>query len=361
MSQHMVDIKNQAQELAYAQFGSKRLVGLQDVAIDLNRLNEPGIWAIIGSFEGAWLLLKFEKEIEITEEFSGDWQGVDPDSWTSSMSKTEYETAVEGLRQHIAQGDVYQANICRVLTTKIRKEGFDIEGLSNLLTSQNPAPYSCVISVKKEAHERLTKDVSLVSASPELFLERNNQTIVSSPIKGTGKIATDLTDKDRAENVMIVDLVRNDLSRVCTTGSVEVPSLLEIQNHPGLVHLVSTVQGELKANTSWVEIFGATFPPGSVSGAPKLSALKLIKKFEKSDRGPYCGAIGWINTKNNTAKIAVGIRTFWKDQEKLLFGTGAGITWGSDPVSEWQETELKCATLFNVASKTQPKFEPHDV
>lgn len=154
---------------------------------------------------------------------------------------------------------------------------------------------------------------------------------------------------------MIVDLVRNDLSRVCQIGSVNVPTLLETQVHPGLVHLVSTVEGELKQDVTWSEIFDATFPPGSVSGAPKISALNLIKKFEKSARGPYCGAIGWINTFNDTALIAVGIRTFWKDKNKLLFGTGAGITWGSESLKEWQETQLKCAKLFEVASKTHSK------
>ena len=353
MSQVMVAMKNRAQEQAYAQFGTKRFVGLQDVAVDLNRLNEPGLWAVIGSFEGAWLLLKFEKEIENTSSFVGQWKGIDPKNWISSMNKSEYESAVEGLRQHISLGDVYQANICRVLATEIEDEGFEIEGLANLLTTGNPAPYSCVINVKEQAHERLTKDVALVSASPELFLERKDQHISSSPIKGTGRTASDLTDKDRAENVMIVDLVRNDLSRVCQTGSINVPSLLEIQEHPGLVHLVSTVSGELNENTTWSQIFDATFPPGSVSGAPKISALKLIKKFETALRGPYCGAIGWINTVNNTASIAVGIRTFWKDKNKLLFGTGAGITWGSEPEKEWQETELKCAKLFEVASKAQ--------
>lgn len=356
MSQVMVHMKNQAREMAYAQFGTKRFVGLQDVAIDLNRLTEPGYWAIIGTFEGSWLLLKFETEIENPIDYQGNWNGIDPNNWVSSMNQTEYESAVEGLRQHISLGDVYQANICRVLTTDIQAQGYEIEGLANLLTTGNPAPYSCVISVNQDAHERLTKDVALVSASPELFLARNKQHITSSPIKGTGKTVEDLTEKDRAENVMIVDLVRNDLSRICKTGSVNVPSLLETQSHPGLVHLVSTVVGELTEKISWEEIFEATFPPGSVSGAPKISALKLIKKFEKSDRGPYCGAIGWINTFNDTASIAVGIRTFWKDKHKLLFGTGAGITWGSEPLKEWQETELKCAKLFEVASKKQRKL-----
>jgi para-aminobenzoate synthetase component 1 len=125
--------------------------------------------------------------------------------------------------------------------------------------------------------------------------------------------------------------------------------LLAVEDHPGLVHLVSTISGELKPNISWKEIFEATFPPGSVSGAPKISALKLIKELEKSPRGPYCGAIGWIDSFEQTAEIAVGIRTFWKDRDQLKFGTGAGITWGSEPAKEWDETVLKTEKLFSLA------------
>ena len=123
----MVHMKNPAREMAYAQFGTKRFVGLQDVAIDLNRLTEPGLWAIIGTFEGSWLLLKFEKEYENPIDYQGTWNGIDPNNWISSMNQSEYESAVEGLREHISKGDVYQANICRVLATEISTEGFDIE------------------------------------------------------------------------------------------------------------------------------------------------------------------------------------------------------------------------------------------
>lgn len=347
--------KAEAKELAFAQFGTKRFEGLSDVAIDLARLNEPGLWAVIGSFEESWLLLKFDREVTSEKELSGNWHGVKTDSWNSSMNNEEYVSAVSQLREHIAAGDVYQANICRVLATNLINEEQDIEGLAALLIKENPAPYASVFNIKKEAHERLTKDIAIASASPELFVERQNSTITSSPIKGTGKTKEDLSEKDNAENVMIVDLVRNDLSRICQIGSVHVPVLLQVQEHPGLVHLVSTVSGELTQDITWESIMKATFPPGSVSGAPKISALNLIKKLEKSARGPYCGAIGWIDTFNNTAQIAVGIRTFWKDKEKLLFGTGAGITWGSDPIKEWEETELKCAKLFEIASKSGSK------
>ena len=151
----------------------------------------------------------------------------------------------------------------------------------------------------------------MVSASPERFLRRSGDLIESSPIKGTGRVPSDLREKDRDENVMIVDLVRNDLGRVCRPGSVEVPVLCRVEAHPGLVHLVSTVTGRLESDTGWPAIFAATFPPGSVSGAPKSSALRSIAALEPRPRGPYCGAIGWVDADTGTADLAVGIRTFW--------------------------------------------------
>jgi para-aminobenzoate synthetase component 1 len=155
---------------------------------------------------------------------------------------------------------------------------------------------------------------------------------------------------------MIVDLVRNDLGRVCATGSVTVPELCAVESHPGLHHLVSTVRGELRPGAGWPELLAASFPPGSVTGAPKSSALRLIGSLETALRGPYCGAVGWVDADRRTAALAVGIRTFWIGEgpgggPELRFGTGAGITWGSDPEGEWAETELKAARLLEVASE----------
>jgi para-aminobenzoate synthetase component 1 len=133
---------------------------------------------------------------------------------------------------------------------------------------------------------------------------------------------------------------------------VSVPALCAIEAHPGLVHLVSTVRGDLAPEAGWAELLAATFPPGSVTGAPKSSALKIIEALETTPRGPYCGGIGWVDADRDTAELAVGIRTFWIDRSEnaLRFGTGAGITWGSDPEREWAETELKASRLLAVAS-----------
>ena len=160
--------------------------------------------------------------------------------------------------------------------------------------------------------------------------------------------------KDRAENVMIVDLVRNDLGRVCTWGSVTVPSLLSVEPHPGLFHLVSTVSGELRAGLGWAEAIEATFPPGSVTGAPKLAALDTIARLEPEPRGLYCGAIGWVDADRREGDLNVAIRTFWIEDDELHFGTGGGITYDSDPAGEWAETELKAQHLLRVAAGQRP-------
>jgi para-aminobenzoate synthetase component 1 len=274
-----------------------------------------------------------------------------PGGWTSSLDRAAYVTGVQRIREHIAAGDVYQANLCRVLSAPLPDPGkADVDALTALLSRGNPAPYAG--TVRLPAH-----GVEVATASPELFLRRDGRAVASGPIKGTGRTPADLLEKDHAENVMIVDLVRNDLGRVCATGSVTVPALCAIEEHPGLVHLVSTVSGELADGVGWPELLAATFPPGSVTGAPKSSALRIIEALEPVPRGPYCGGIGWVDADRGTGELAVGIRTFWIDRTVpgspvLRFGTGAGITWGSDPEREWDETELKAARLLAVASGT---------
>jgi para-aminobenzoate synthetase component 1 len=164
---------------------------------------------------------------------------------------------------------------------------------------------------------------------------------------------------------MIVDLIRNDLGQVCQSGSVKVIDLLRLEEHPGLVHLVSDVEGTLPSDAGWLKIFNALSPPGSVSGAPKSSALEVIQRLENSARGIYCGGFGWVNAENSTAELAVGIRTFWQetnvDSKSLHFGTGAGITWASDPEGEWHETELKASRLLSIAAMSSNVSTPVNV
>ncbi|PJJ74130.1 para-aminobenzoate synthetase component 1 [Sediminihabitans luteus] len=280
------------------------------------------------------------------------WVGPEAASWVSSTDRAGYEDAVRAVRGHVQEGDVYQVNVCRVMSAPLpRREGRepDALALAHVLAAGNPAPYEGVLHVPAGLG---VDPVWVVTASPELFLRVRDGRVTSGPIKGTATTAAGLSDKDRAENVMITDLVRNDLQRVCVAGTVEVETLLGVEEHPGLVHLVSTVSGTLTDadRVDWLGLLRATFPPASVSGAPKSSALRIIDALEPEPRGPYCGAVGWIDADAGTAELAVGIRTFWWAQDVLRFGTGAGITWGSDPAAEWEETELKARRLVGLAS-----------
>ena len=243
------------------------------------------------------------------------------------------------VREAIAAGDVYQVNLCRVLSAPAPPAG-DIVALGAALAAGNPAPHAAVVRLPQ---------VELASASPELFLRRHGDSVESRPIKGTARPGAEFTAKDRAENVMIVDLVRNDLGRVCAYGSVEVPALCEAERHPGLDHLVSTVRGRLTPGVGWAGLLDATFPPGSVTGAPKLAALDIIGVLEPVPRGPYCGAVGWVDADRARGELNVAIRTFWLDDGCLRFGTGGAVTWDSTPEGEWAETELKAARLLSVA------------
>lgn len=339
-----------------ARFGGLLATDLRDVTSDPSALDSTGFWAVSADFEGRLTCARFGdiRPDPVPAPVPGAWRGPAAGDWSSSLDRAAYVAGVRRIREHIAAGEVYQANLCRVMSAPLPvaagSGAADVDALTALLARGNPAPYAGTIRLP--AH-----GVEIATASPELYLRRTGRRIESGPIKGTGRTAADLLEKDHAENVMIVDLVRNDLGRVCATGSVTVPELCAVEEHPGLVHLVSTVSGDLADGAGWPELLAATFPPGSVTGAPKSSALRIIEALETARRGPYCGGIGWVDADRGTAELAVGIRTFWIDREaaggpRLCFGTGAGITWGSDPHREWAETELKAARLLAVASGT---------
>jgi para-aminobenzoate synthetase component 1 len=327
--------------------------GLIDVTSDLGVLDTSGRWAIVIPYSGTPTCARFEHwTTEPWVARAGPWHGPTADAWSTSLDESAYVAAVESTRAAIADGSVYQANICRIMSARLPEAGScDVSGLHELLTSGNPAPYSGFLRLPEHG-------VHVVSASPELFLSiaggDSRRVATSGPIKGTGATAADLSDKDVAENIMIVDLVRNDLSRISVPGTVKVPELLQLQQHPGLVHLVSYVTGELVSEVSWDAIVSAMFPPGSVTGAPKTSALRIIEELETEQRSYYCGAFGWVDADTGEAELAVAIRTFWLDGQELKFGTGAGITWGSEAHAEWRETELKAARLIGLAGGSWP-------
>jgi para-aminobenzoate synthetase component I len=328
------------QPVPLAVVGGMLLTDLRDTTNDLAALDSAGMWAVVAPFEGDPLCARFGRIRPARPWPGAPWRGPAAGAWVSSLQRHEFEEGVRAIRELIAAGSVYQVNLCRVLRAPA-PGGADIAALGAALAQGNPAPYAAVVRVG---------DVQVASASPELFLERDGDRVSSKPIKGTAAHVDGFLAKDRAENVMIVDLVRNDLGRVCDFGTVTVPELCAVEPHPGLFHLVSTVEGRLRYGMGWADVMTATFPPGSVTGAPKLAALSVIGKLEPVARGPYCGAIGWVDADNKRGELNVGIRTFWLDAGHLHFGTGGAITWDSTPEGEWDETELKARRLLTVAS-----------
>jgi para-aminobenzoate synthetase component 1 len=321
--------------------GGQVMSGLMDCTSDLAALDSTGRWAVLVPFDGPVVCARFAEVRPYPVAATGGWPGLrDGAVWRTSLDEATFTAGVTDIRRRIAAGDVYQVNLTRLIDTPLPADA-DVVALGTALARHHPAPFAATLRVPGTA---------VASASPELFLRRRGRTVWSSPIKGTAVHRNAFLDKDWAENVMIVDLVRNDLGRVCEWGSVRVPTLCGVEEHPGLAHLVSTVRGELRPDVGWADLLEATFPPGSITGAPKLAALGVIAELEPTARGPYCGALGWVDADRATGELNVAIRTFWFDGGRLWFGTGGGITWGSDPAGEWAETELKAARLLQVAA-----------
>ncbi len=315
--------------------------GLVEVTSDVSRTQSGGFWATSITFEGERTFAQFSN-VERDRPFPEVEKWVPLKSmWKSSLNREEYYNYVEEIRRCISTGDVYQANACRVLSTPFN--GSSLDALFAELLTKNYAPYAAFLRLP---------DIEIASATPELFLRRDEGKILTSPIKGTldYSSADQFGVKDQSENIMIVDLMRNDLSRICETGSIEVSDFLRVENHPGIRHLVSDIRGVLRVDVSWDELLTALLPAGSVSGAPKSSALEIILKNEPVSRGVYCGAIGWI--EGNNSLLGLAIRTFSSRERTIYFGTGAGITWPSDRHLEWRETELKANRLIGIAGGT---------
>ena len=260
----------------------------------------------------------------------------------SGLDRPAYEAGVEVIRDRIARGDIYQANLTRRLETPFDGDPWP---LYRRLRTGDPSLFSAYLDIGPGR--------AILSASPEPFLAVDRAGRVSTdPIKGTrprGRtreedraLACELlaSGKDRAENVMIVDVLRNDLGRVCRPGSVRVPRLCRLERTAAVQHLVSTVTGRLAPGRDAFDVLASSFPGGSITGAPKIRAMEILEELEPVRRGPYTGAIGWFGPDGAMATSIV-IRTFVADGRRLSLHVGGGITYQSDPAAEWEETVAK--------------------
>jgi para-aminobenzoate synthetase component I len=272
----------------------------------------------------------------------------------STFTHRGYLDAVGRVRDYIIAGDIFQANLAQRFQTVLSEAPYD---LYSRLRQHNPAPFAAYLDLG---------DLIVLSASPERFLrlEAERKLIETRPIKGTrprglgpmhdaalGRALAE-SAKDRAENVMIVDLLRNDLSRVCRPGSVRVPELFALEQHPTVHHLVSTVVGELDPDADAFDLIRAAFPGGSITGAPKVRAMEIIAELEPTRRGVYCGSIGYIST-TGAMDTSIVIRTYVALRGEVYFQAGGGIVADSDPELEYRETLDKARGLIETLVDSQ--------
>ena len=299
---------------------------------------------------------------------------------TSNVSRADFLAAVERAQNYIRAGDIYQANLSHRITARLlrwdeapagpKKNGgrpqaparedarpTDFAGwkLFQKLTAVSPAPFSAYLDCG---------DFQIASSSPEQFLRMSGSHIVTRPIKGTrprdadptrdAQLAYELqtSPKELAELVMITDLLRNDLGKVCEFGSVQVPELAKLEKFAQVQHLVSTVDGRLRKDVTHFAAFASAFPGGSITGAPKFRAMEIIDELEPISRGPYCGAIGYLGF-NRESQLSIAIRTAICQDGLAHFNVGAGIVADSNPESEYEETLAKAAGFLAALSSSR--------
>jgi para-aminobenzoate synthetase component I len=269
----------------------------------------------------------------------------------NTISKEQYISIIEQLRAHILRGDCYEINFCQEFFAE--NVAIDPVFLFQRLLEISPTPFSAFYGLNGKY---------LICASPERFLKGTGSKIISQPMKGTAK--RDLQDKnnderlkqslhddakERAENVMVVDLVRNDLSKVCKDGSVKVDELFGVYSFPQVHQMVSTISGELKERVSFSEIIKATFPMGSMTGAPKIRVMELIDQYEPTGRGLFSGSVGYIDAEGNfDFNVVIRSILYNSTTKNLSYYAGSGITFYSDAEKEWEECLLKAEAIRQV-------------
>ncbi len=280
-----------------------------------------------------------------------------PNPAVPNMSHSMYLDRVRRAKQYIAAGDIYQVNLTQRFTAPAQTS--PVETYRRLCQS-NPAPFAALL---------MWDDTAILSSSPELFLQLRDGHVVTRPIKGTRPRSGDPdvdaanrralieSEKDGAELTMIVDLLRNDLGRVCSYGTVRVVSPGEIEEHPTVFHRVATIEGELRSTHDWSDLLRATFPGGSVTGAPKIRAMQIIDEFEPTCRGVYCGSIGWIGL-DGSMSLNLSIRTMVQESDKVHLYAGGAIVADSEPEDEYEETIAKATGMLRALGCDRPCRTP---
>ncbi|MEG3221004.1 aminodeoxychorismate synthase component I [Vibrio gigantis] len=315
-------------------------VGLYEWAIVVDHKLKKA--CVVGqNIEAHWNWLSEQKDKSQTEEF----RLTTP--WQSNMSEQSYATKFDSVQEYLLSGDCYQINLAQRFNAKYQgSEWLAYEKLEQY----NSAPFSGFIRLA---------DCAIISVSPERFLELKDNVIETKPIKGTRPRSDDhviddanaqdlaSADKDQAENLMIVDLLRNDIGRVATPGTVHVPKLFDIESFPAVHHLVSTIRADLDDQYSATDLLRACFPGGSITGAPKVRAMQIIEELEPHRRSAYCGSIGYIS-RNGRMDTSITIRTLVAENNSLYAWAGGGVVFDSDCASEYQETLDKLSRILPV-------------
>jgi aminodeoxychorismate synthase component I len=276
----------------------------------------------------------------------------------SNLSPADFLAAVKRAQRYIRAGDIYQVNLSQRLTAQCNFSGWE---LFEYLSAVSPAPFAAFLNCG---------EFQIASSSPEQFLRMSGSHIVTRPIKGTrprhadptrdAQLAYELqtSTKELAELVMITDLLRNDLGKVCEFGSVQTPDLARLEKFAQVQHLVSTVEGRLRKEVTHFAAFASCFPGGSITGAPKFRAMEIIDELEPISRGPYCGAIGYLGF-NRESQLSITIRTAVCKDGLAHFNVGAGIVADSDPEAEYEETLAKAAGFLTALNQPRMDTDGH--
>ncbi|QOL27328.1 aminodeoxychorismate synthase component I [Thalassotalea sp. LPB0316] len=272
--------------------------------------------------------------------------------WQSNMSQAQYRDKFDSIQQYLRSGDCYQINLTQRFSAQYQGDEFSAY---LKLRAQNNAPFSAYLNLD---------EIKVLSISPERFIKVDNRQVQTKPIKGTrprgnttkqdqaNKQALINATKDKAENLMIVDLLRNDLSRACRPGSVKVPKLFDIESFPAVHHLVSTIEGELADNMSAIDLLRGAFPGGSITGAPKIRAMEIIEELEPHRRNIYCGSIGYLSACGNM-DTSITIRTLTCVNNQIVCSAGGGIVADSICDEEYQETFDKVNKILPILGEIE--------